>query len=667
MSEKKISYLNRSFEDYRAALRNYVREYYPSIADKFEDASIGSFLIDLVASVSDNLSFHIDRVFQETNLESAGERSSVMAIARTNGLKVSGPKASMAGETFSCYLPVAYPEQSNSSSSIGVPNWAFAPVIKRGTKLAGGSQYFEVLEDVDFSSQFNANGESNRLVQPVKDGNGKIIKYLVKKYETVYAGETKIYKQVITSNDVKPFMEIVLPERDIMNIESIIFKDGVNYNNDPSMSEFMNPNEFVPASSSPSGVDTYRFFEVNSLVEQYRWGDDISTTRAGNQNVGKTVTYEYGYYNQEADTVVPTFSITKGQWVPLTQKFITEYTDNGYLKIIFGCGETAGQTVDYTDSKSDFTTYQMTKMIRNDFLGKLPKGGWTMYVQYRVGGGESSNVAKDTINRFVWLNAEIGKCLTTNTDASIIASVRDSLRCTNTTPSVCGKNAPTIDEIRNMIKYNSSAQERCVTLKDYLARIESMPARYGSPFRVGAIEENNKVMLYMLTIDNEGKLSVIIPEQLARNMENYLSMYRSINDFVEMKVGRIINLSFEVDVFVDKNYNTNDVIRNIINTVKDYMDVNKHQLGEDIYIGDLEKEISKVDGVLNLTDLRVYNEYGSGYSSTKATQQTVEGTVNDKNAELDMDASEYILNSDADEMFEIKYPNADIRCRCRVR
>ena len=39
MSEKKISYLSRTFEDYQNSLLQYVKTYYPSIADKFETSS----------------------------------------------------------------------------------------------------------------------------------------------------------------------------------------------------------------------------------------------------------------------------------------------------------------------------------------------------------------------------------------------------------------------------------------------------------------------------------------------------------------------------------------------------------------------------------------------------------------------------------------------------
>lgn len=665
MSDKKISYLDRSFEDYRRSLLNYVKEYYPHLSDKFDDATIGSWLIDVVASVADNLSYHTDRVYNETNIDSATQRSSVMNIARSNGLKVPGPKASIAEEKFSCILPVG----SNSEGDTKA-NFDYAPVIKRGTKLTSGSQFFEVMHDIDFTEAFDENGVLNRNIFPQTDANGKIRSYLVEKYVTVEAGETRVYKQVINSSEIKPFMEVIIPDTNVMSIESIIFKDGVSYNSDPSMAEFMNPNEYVPASVSPSKVDTYRYFEVDSLAEQYRWGDDISTTKPGNQSVGQSVSYTYGYYDQVNNITVPTASVTKGEWIPLTQKFITEYTDNGYLKVTFGCGEAAGQQVSYNNA-GDFSKSQITRMIRNNFLGKLPKAGWTMYIQYRVGGGSASNVPKGRINSIAYLNMEIGKCISSAMDTQVIAAVRDSIKCENTTPSISGKDAPSVEEIKNMIKYNSAAQNRCVTLKDYINRIMTMPPRYGCPFRVGAIEENNKVMIYLLGVDSDRKLSSDLPTQLLRNIENYLSMYRSINDFVELKSGRIINVSFEVEIYVDKNYNPSDVMKNVINVIKDYMDINKHELGEDIYVSEIEKQILDVDGLLNIIDLKIYNEHGNNYSSVRCTQEVIDASVTDDEEadrdEIDLDASDYTLVSDSDEMFEIKYPDDDIKLRVKLR
>lgn len=66
--EKKISYLNRNFSDYRNSLINFTKEYYPDLEDTFNDASVGSWIIDLMAAVSDNLSYLADRVYQETSV-----------------------------------------------------------------------------------------------------------------------------------------------------------------------------------------------------------------------------------------------------------------------------------------------------------------------------------------------------------------------------------------------------------------------------------------------------------------------------------------------------------------------------------------------------------------------------------------------------------------------
>lgn len=673
MAENKISYLNKNFEDYQSALREYIQKNYPQISSDLNDASIGSWLIDLVASIGDNLSFHIDNAYAETNLETAQKRSSVYALARSNGVKIPGPKGSMTEVEFSCELPV-YSDENNRDNTVPVPNEAYAPIIKRGTRISGGNQYFEILNDIDFSKQFDENGISNREIIPYKNANGVISSYLVKKTAIATAGRSKIYKMVITESNIKPFMEIIIPDLDVMNVESIIFKDGVNYQNDPLMFEFMQPTEFVAAGNTPSKADTYRFFEVDSLIEQSRWGDDISTNEAGNQGTPQPISTTYGY--EVGGTYVPTSVVTKGEWFPLTQKFITEFTDTGYLKIIFGCGEDAGQEVNI-DTATDFSKACIKRMVRNNFMGRLPRAGWTMYVLYRTGGGAASNVATGTINSIDYLDAEIGPTCTT-LNATLASQVRNSIKVTNTIPSVSGKDMPTVDEIKHMIKYRNASQNRCVTVKDYEDRVLQMPPRYGSPFRVRATEENNKVMLYLLGIDNLGKLSVVLPTNMVNNIQKYLSHYRTINDFVEIKSGRIINLSFEIDLYVNKNYNTGDVIRDVISAVKDYMDINKHFLGEDIYVGDIEKEVSKIDGVLNLIDLRVYNEHGGTYSSTLITQPIVsltnagEYNIDDLAVdtavrdEIDLDASDYILNSDADTMFEIKY-DTDIRVRAKVR
>lgn len=656
MSNNKISYLNRTFDDYREALLEYVRRYYPKIADDFNDASVGSWFIDLVAAVADNLSYYIDKTYAETNLDTASQRSSVFNIARSNGLKVPGPKGAMAEVEFSCIVPT-YENAENSQSGLGAPNKKYLPIIKKGTKVSSRNQIFEVMEDINFNEQFG----SSRTVVP-QNGN----KYKVTKTGVVVAGESKIYKQEILANDITPFMEIVIPDSNAMNIESIIFKDGADYKIEPTIGEFMDNRETYTVGNGT----TYRFFEVDSLVEQYRWGDE--TTLVGNQAAPQPVSHTYGFYDNITGRYVPSVTITRGKWYPLKQKFITEFTDNGYLKIIFGAGESAGQSDTLYDKDTDFAKYQISKMIYNDFLGVLPKAGTTMYVLYRTGGGAASNVAAGAISNIQYLNVEIGEgnYACSAEERKIISDVKNSISVTNPNPSVSGKDAPTVEEIKAMIKYNSAAQGRCITIKDYENRIAMLPPKYGSPYRVSAIEENNKVKLFMLGLDYNGKLSAMLPEVLIRNITDYLSKYRAINDYVVIEAGEVVHLSFNVEIFVDKNYNAGDVAYNVIETIKNYMDIRNHQLGEDIFVGDIERAISSVDGVLNLIDFTVYNIYRDGttnydYSSSRIAQSVEE--IEQGRSRVLLEDTNYVLNSNVNSMFEINHPESDIKVKMIAR
>ena len=644
--EKGISYLNRNFEDYKEALIEFSKKYYPDLATSYNDASVGSWQIDIAADIADNLSYHIDRVYQETNIDSAKERASLYAIARNNGVKIPGPKGSMAEVKISFVIP----------ASNNAPDYSYAPIIKRGTKFAAASQTFELLNDVDFASQFNEEGVSDRTIVPTLTTNGIINGYTISKLALVTAGETNIFRQVVYTSDIEPFMEVILPVEGIMNIESIIVVDGVS----PTI---MTPTYGTFYSKGCEGVT--RFYEVDNLAQNWAWLDV--------ENNGKPVRYKYGYNYNGEQTNIASYCITRGEWRPVDHKFITEYTDNGYLKVIFGAGLGHENILIQGTSMSDFSKWQMSKILNNNNLGVLPKANSTIFILYRSGGGKSSNVAKGAIKKVVSLNAEFR-----GSDQTVVSSIYKSLRVENTTPSVSGKDMPTERELKYLIKYNKASQERCVTVKDYIDRILRLPPKYGTPFRVGVTEENNKIMVYLLGIDFRGKLDTNLPTALIKNIEDYLSGYRMINDFVEIKNGRIINVSFDVNVIVDKNYNKSDVVSLIINKINDYMDINGRFMGEEIYVSDIEKEISKIDGVINLISFRVYNEHGIGYSSSQISQETVdsrefEDTENaylgdGESVELiDIDATDGILYNDSDSMFEIKYPEKDIRVRIKEK
>lgn len=655
--EKGISYLNRDFHDYKNSLLDYTKQYYPELEDEFNDASIGTWILDIVSNIGDNLSYHIDRVYQETNIDSAQEKSSVYALARNNGIKIPGPKASLCEVEFSCELPI---NNNGGSSEMKNANWDYAPCIKKGTKVSSGNQIFELLYDVDFNEQFNENGISNRTIVPRRNSNGVTTKYIITKTGLVSAGETKIYSKTITSSDIMPFMNFIIPDTNVMNVESIIIKDGINHYGTPTLLEFFAQNENnISKNDCNEDVKLWRFFEVDYLAQQYKWGDKTNNTTI--------------YEKENIDGIKESY-ITKGTWIPLRQKFITEFTDNGYLKITFGAGNSYYEDDLFLTNPNDYK-HKISQVINNDGLGILPKSNTTMYVMYRRGGGASSNVAQGTITNISYLNVVLR-----GVDNNTKNEVKRSLRVINNTPSVSGKDMLSVEEIKNLIKYHNGAQDRCVTLKDYYDRVSKLPPRYGCPFRYSVIEENNKIMIYLLGLDENGKLTNILPDVLSENIQNYLSEYRMINDFIEIKSGRIINLQFEIDLYIDKNYNTSDVVTNVISKVKEYMDIHKLQMGDDIFVGDIEKEISKIDGVLNLIELRVYNIFDNGYSNFRTTQQIMtpeECTLNDEDLNdigntisrerINLKKSDKTLYTENDTMFEIRYPEKDIICRVKTR
>jgi hypothetical protein len=664
MANKKINYLARNFDDVKSELIKFSNQYYPELSDDFNDSSVGAWFVDLVSAVGDDLSYHTDRMFQETNINSANLRSTLLNMARTNGVKIPGAKSSLCEVEVSCELPV----KNNQ------PDWDYAPILQRTSIVSAGNYNYELTEDVNFYEQFNSDGYSNRIFTPVRDSNGSIIKYKVAKRTVVVNGNTKVYKKVIYSSDLKPFMEVVLPEDNVLNIESIIFKESADITNSPAIQEYYVDSEQFRLSDS--AVVTYRYFETDSLADQWRFGMETQFDHDNIVNIYNPYAY-VDYTDNGTEGTTRKMRYFRGQWKPLTQKFITEYTDNGYLKIIFGAGN------GYADTPSGTTTYgeyAASNLINNDMLGVLPKEGWTMFVLYRIGGGVSTNVGPGAINTLTIVNVDWGGN-TGNTDGGKRGEVISSLRVTNVSTAVAGKDAPSSEEIKYLIKYNTTSQNRAVTVQDYKVKLMQMPPKYGAPFRNTVIENNNKIEMSFLGLDADGKLDSALPQTLVENTIEYMSHYKQINDYMEIRSGKIYNLGVELDLFVDKNYNPANVISNVITTVIDYFDVNKRDMGEDIFVGDLEKEISLTDGVISLIKLRIYKIYGNKYSpdicplaeatSTPGVCETAEpanfSVDGGTSKEIDLDAIEHVLYGDYNSMYEIKNPTTDIQCRVKLK
>ena len=605
---RKIDYNARNFAEVRSELVGFVKQYYPQVYSSFNDASVGMMLLELNAAVGDMLSYHTDRTFNETQISYMQERSSLLELARTFGLNIPGNRPSVTIVDWTVTVPV-------KGDSFDLD---YAPIITKGSQAVGSGKVFELIEDSDFSSPFSVGGVPNRIITPNFNSNNRIISYTLTKRELCYNGFTKVFKRVINSEDYKPFLEVILPETNVLSIENVLQVEGTNISTTPTNEEF--------------AVFENNFYEVEALAQSQKYMEDTNSLSDDN-------------------------SIKTGKWKNINKRFIKEYTNNGFCKIIFGGGD------EDTSALNNFVGCQgqidrIGNFVNNLALGEIPKASTTLFIKYRVGGGADSNLGVNAIKELGTINVIVG-----GSDTTENKKVRDSVRVNNPIPAIGGKGAPSIEELRNLIKYNFAAQNRVVTIKDYKSRIDLMPGKFGAPFRCGVWEERNKIKVSVLTLDSESKLDNISTTTLRENIAEYLSDYRMINDYVEVSTGKVINLAFDVDLFVERGASQSEVVGGVSNAIKDYLDINKWDMGDNIYMSQLVERINNVGNVLNVIDLRVYNRVDGKYSINEISQPY----INNDNELRQIDLTDsYLLYGEPNAMFEIKFPNRDIRVRIKT-
>jgi hypothetical protein len=600
---KKISYATRDFAGLRQELVNLTKEYYPDLVKNTNDASIFSVLLDLNAAVADNLHFHIDRVWQETMLDFAQQRQSLFHIAKTYGIKIPGNRPSVSLCDFSINVPVRGDKEDDR----------YLGIVKAGAQVSGGGQIFETLEDIDFSDPFNSRGEPNRLKIPNFDNNNRLISYTITKREPVVNGVTRIYRRVISELDQKPFLKLYLPEQDVLGVTSIIHKDGTSFGANPSSSEFTNISN--------------KWYEVKTLIQDKVFIPD--PTAASDSDNFKA-----------------------GKYLDVNNKFVTEYTPEGYFSITFGSG-----TVNPLDNLDNYMNgslkVNLSTYLNNMSLGAVPKANTTIFIKYRIGGGKDSNLGVNIITSVDDVEFEVN-----GPNDNFNSQVQQSLRVTNVTPAIGGADQPTIEELRNMVSYNFSAQDRAVTLNDYKSLIETMPSTYGAPAKVNVMEEDNKVKIKLLSYDENGNLTDIVSNTLKNNILNYLSEYRMINDYIDITSGQVIDLGLEIDLIVDKNEKTSDILRTTIQNTIEFFAIEKRKMGDPLFVGDLMREIGAVSGVVNVVDVRVFNKKGGNYSSSEVSQEVnaTTGLISQTDLTIFMKSNQ---------IFQIRFPNVDIKVRTK--
>jgi hypothetical protein len=427
----------------------------------------------------------------------------------------------------------------------------------------------------------------------------------------VVNGVTKYFKKVVTPEEVKPFLEIVLPDNDVLSVDSIISLDGTNYNQFPTILEWTDPANL--------------WYEVDSLAEKE-------------------------VFMAKPQMMTDNDSIMVGKWEKIYKKFMTEYTDKGFCIVRFGNGvEDTSFFSDYV-SDTDLLFEQLDNKINNLSLGQIPRSNTTLFIKYRTGGGLRTNAGANILTSVNTVNI-----IVMGTNATKNNQVKGSLRVNNPLPALGGRDELSIPELRNLVKYNFASQNRCITLQDYYSRVSLMAGNYGSPYRTSVAKNDNKIEIVICGVDQNSKLTNNSTSTLKTNIAEYLSKFKSINDYILVRDGKIINVGVEATLYINKLSDRVEILKSAVQQITDFFNEQMY-FGNNIYMASLIESLNNIGNVLNVTQIKIFNKVGGNYSVNQTTMPFIDASTK----QIDTSAHQTIFVA-YDEIYEIKNPNVDIK------
>jgi len=157
--------------------------------------------------------------------------------------------------------------------------------------------------------------------------------------------------------------------------------------------------------------------------------------------------------------------------------------------------------------------------------------------------------------------------------------------------------------------------------------------------------------LYTLGFNSSKQLTTL-NDAIKTNLKNYLGHYRILTDAVNIKDAFIINIGIEFEISVLSNFNSNEVLLNCINSVRNYFNVDKWQINQPIIKSEILNLIANITGVQSVVGVSINNLYD--------TAQNYSGNVYD----LESATKRGIIYPSLDpSIFEVKFPNKDIKGR----
>jgi len=608
-TNRDIKYTGRDFDTLRNSLIEYSKTYFPTTYNDFSPNSPGALFIEMSSYVGDVLSFYLDNQIQETFLQYARQESNLYDLAYMMGYK---PQVTTAA-TVEVDIYQQVPADSN------IPDYNYSLLFPSNTVLTSqnGTQF--IIEDsIDFS--FSSSQDPTE-VTVYQENSGTPEYFLLKK--TRKAISSTIKTESFTFTDVERYPTVTLTDTNIIGILDI--KDS----NDSKWTE-------VPYLAQETILDPIK-----------------------NNNVFGPDPYAEGD-NGEVPYLLRLKKVPK--------RFVSRFKSKTQLNLQFGAGtnqnnvdeeiipnpNNVGIGLSNSIFKKD-TAFDPSNFLFSGTYGIAPSNT-TLTVRYLTGGGVSANIASNTINTINTTNAQFQIDNLTPADAQIIF---DSVIVNNPQAAVGGSDGDSIEEIRNNSLANFGAQSRTVTEEDYLIRALSLPPQFGTiakayiePEKLDNLlpgESQSSLNLYVLSYNADKQLS-IASSTLKQNLKTYLSEYRTIGDSIKIKDAFIINVGVEFEIVVLPNFNSNEVINDSIIAIQNYFNIDNQQINQPIYTRELFLTLDKIQGVQTVNEIKIINKNGGTYSQYG---YDMDGATRNRIIYPSLDPS----------IFEIKYPNTDIRGR----
>tara|TARA_R110000851_G_scaffold252283_5_gene404810 strand:+ start:153 stop:1949 length:1797 start_codon:yes stop_codon:yes gene_type:complete len=479
------------------------------------------------------------------------------------------------------------------------PDTTYLPVLAKGSKFSTNSgQIFTLIDDIDF-----ANPENEIIVATSREQDGTPTSFAVKSLARVISGEEDQESHNI--GDFVRFLTIPVSDPNITEIVSVVDSEG------------------------------HEYFQVDYLSQDTVFRSVVNKDPATR-----------GY--------VP--SIIVATSVP--RRYVV-YNRNGSIFLKFGYGSESSLKTDNVTHPSNVVlkmhgkeyetdlTLDPSKLLETDKFGIAP-ANTTLTVTYRKNTTDNVNVATGGLTNVVDpLFIFKGEA----TDNSSISFVRDSLEIVNQEGITGDVSKPTLNELKQRVNDVFASQNRAVTAEDYEALIYRMPPRFGSVKRAKIVRDQDSfkrnLNLYILSEDFDRKLTTS-SQILKNNIKVWLNQYRMLNDTLDILDPRIINIKISfvavVDYSQEKLEALNIAITEIQSMFREQLDI-----GQPIYITKIYDVLNNLDEIVDVTHVKIENATGSNYSD-----ETI-------NLSQYMSADGRILYAPENVIYELKYPNLDIK------